>query len=93
FILSLVPRFNIDSDTITAQMSKNAPAETSSISTGIIDDFRGKASGGLLAMGWVWALGTAANDMTAMRKAFNVTYDVEASRKCVVSKCLESVCT
>lgn len=88
FILSLVPLFNIDSDTITAQISKNAPAETSSIITGIIDDVMGNASGGLLSIGLILALWTASNGMTAMMNAFNVAYDVEDSRNFVVSKLL-----
>ncbi|MEJ7293870.1 YihY/virulence factor BrkB family protein, partial [Staphylococcus epidermidis] len=69
FILSLVPLFNIDRDTITAQISNNAPAETSSIITGIIDDVMGNSSGGLLSVGLILALWTASNGMTAMMNA------------------------
>lgn len=88
FILSLVPLFNIDRDSIISQISNNAPADTASIITGIIDDVMGNASGGLLSVGLILALWTASNGMTAMMNAFNVAYDVEDSRNFIVSKLL-----
>ncbi|ARJ50148.1 YihY/virulence factor BrkB family protein [Staphylococcus lutrae] len=93
FILSLVPYFNIDRDVITAQISNNAPADTASIITGIIDDVMGNANGGLLSIGLILALWTASNGMTALMNAFNVAYDIEDSRNFFVSKLLAVVFT
>ncbi|KIX91254.1 ribonuclease BN [Staphylococcus microti] len=88
FILSLVPLFNIERETIVKQISENAPADTASIMTSIIDDIMGNASGSILSIGLVLALWTASNGMTAMMNAFNVAYDVEDSRNFIVSKAL-----
>lgn len=86
FILSLVPLFQIDTDSVVKQIENNAPADTASIITGIIEDVMGNASGGLLSVGLILALWTASNGMTALMNSFNVAYDVEDSRNFFVSK-------
>ncbi|MCS4487295.1 YihY/virulence factor BrkB family protein [Staphylococcus americanisciuri] len=88
FVLSLVPVFNIDRQTLIDQISENAPADAASIITSIIDDIMGNASGSILSIGLILALWTASNGMTAMMNAFNVAYDVEDSRNFIVSKAL-----
>ncbi|MBI5974729.1 YihY/virulence factor BrkB family protein [Staphylococcus canis] len=88
FILSLVPLFKIDTQSIISQIQNNAPADTATIITGIIKDVMGNANGGLLSIGLILALWTASNGMTALMNSFNVAYDVEDSRNFFVSKAL-----
>lgn len=86
FVLTLIPLFQVNPDTITNMISENAPGDTATLITDIIDDVMNNASGGLFSFGLIAALWSASNGMTALMNAFNVAYDVEDGRNPVVLK-------
>lgn len=88
FILSLIPLFKIDQQSIISQIESNAPDQASSIITNILTDVMSNANGGILSFGLILALWTASNGMTALMNSFNVAYDVEDSRNFLVSKAM-----
>ena len=92
FLLTLLPAFNIDQSRITDMLS-SAPSETSSIIKSVIGDVTKIASGGLLSVGLILAIWSAANGMTAIMNSFNVAYDVEDSRNGILLKLLSVVFT
>ncbi|EKU46833.1 YihY/virulence factor BrkB family protein [Staphylococcus massiliensis] len=93
FLLTLLPVFQVDTKKITNLISENAPADTASLLTGIIEDVMQNASGGLLSFGLIAALWSASNGMTALMNAFNVAYDVEDNRNPILLKLLSVVFT
>lgn len=86
FVLTLIPLFQVNPDTITNMISENAPGDTAKLITGIIDDVMNNASGGLFSFGLIAALWSASNGMTALMNAFNVAYDVEDGRNAIILK-------
>ncbi|GAB3059791.1 YihY/virulence factor BrkB family protein [Salinicoccus sesuvii] len=93
FLLTLVPLFQIDQQTITQFIQDYAPSQISGMLEGIIQDVMGGSSGGLLSIGLIATLWSASNGMTALMNAFNVAYDVEDNRNFVVAKLLSIVFT
>lgn len=67
-------------------ISENAPGDTATLITDIIDDVMSNGSGGLFSFGLIAALWSASNGMTALMNAFNVAYDVEDGRNAIVLK-------
>ncbi|MBO1199481.1 YihY/virulence factor BrkB family protein [Staphylococcus simiae] len=92
FLLTLLPFFNIKQSQITEMLS-NAPADTSTLIKGVINDVTQNSSGGLLSVGLILAIWSASNGMTAIMNSFNVAYDVEDSRNGIVLKLLSVLFT
>lgn len=92
FLLTLLPFFNIKQSQITEMLS-NAPADTSTLIKGVINDVTQNSSGGLLSIGLILAIWSASNGMTAIMNSFNVAYDVEDSRNGIVLKLLSVLFT
>lgn len=86
FVLTLIPLFQVDPDSITKMISQGAPGDTATLITGIIDDVMSNGGGGLFSIGLIAALWSASNGMTALMNAFNVAYDVEDGRNAIVLK-------
>ena len=93
FLLSLVPLFNINREKITSMITENAPGETATLISGIIDDIMKNASSSLLSIGLILALWSASNGMTALMNAFNVAYDVEEERNAIILKLMSVIFT
>lgn len=86
FLLTLVPLFNIEVDTVIGFIEDYAPAEITGVLTGIITDVMESSSGGLLSFGIILTLWSASNGMNALMNAFNVAYNVEDNRNIVVAR-------
>lgn len=93
FLLTLVPLFQIDQETIVGLIREYAPSDIAGTLEGIIGDILGAANGGLLSFGLIITLWSASNGMTALMNAFNVAYDVEDNRNFFVSKGLSILFT
>lgn len=93
FLLTLIPLFNIEQSQITEAINNNAPGDTATLITGVVEDVMSNSSGGLLSFGLIAALWSASNGMTALMNAFNVAYEVEDSRNFFVAKGLSILFT
>lgn len=93
FLLTLVPLFQIDQETIVSMIRDYIPSEIAGTLEGIISDVMQSSNGGLLSFGLIATLWSASNGMTALMNAFNVAYDVEDNRNFVVSKGLSLIFT
>ncbi|HIW12406.1 MAG TPA: YihY/virulence factor BrkB family protein [Candidatus Salinicoccus stercoripullorum] len=93
FLLTLVPLFQIDQETITQMIQDYAPSDIAGTLEGIIGDVMTASSGGLLSVGLIVTLWSASNGMTALMNAFNVAYDIEDNRNFIVAKLLSVVFT
>lgn len=93
FLLTLVPLFNIDQETIAQLIEDYAPPDIAGMLGGIINDVLNSSSGGLLSVGLIVTLWSASNGMTALMNAFNVAYDIEDNRNFIVSKLLSVLFT
>lgn len=86
FLLTLIPLFNIETDTVLGFIEDYAPDDISGLLTGIITDVMESSSGGLLSVGIILTLWSASNGMNALMNAFNVAYGVEDNRNIFVAR-------
>ena len=93
FLLTIVPMFNVDADSLTNMINQYAPEQISGLLEGILNEVMNTKSGGLFSIGLILTLWSASNGMNQLMNAFNVAYDIEDTRNPILARFLSVIFT
>ncbi|MCD7032741.1 YihY/virulence factor BrkB family protein [Metabacillus sp. GX 13764] len=80
FLLTLLPYFQIDPNTVSKFVSQMAPGDSSELITKQINGLISKPNGGLLSFGILATIWSASNATNAVIRSLNVAHTIEESR-------------
>lgn len=88
FLLSIIPLFNLDANTLTDMINQYAPDQIAGLLDNILKEVMSTKSGGLFSIGLILALWSASNGMNQLMSSFNVAYDIEDTRNAIIARLL-----